>query len=57
MPLNRCIRWRGQSRNQITDAIECEILRAFAEFPACRAVIAYLQRDSELRLYAYKSRN
>jgi hypothetical protein len=25
--------------------------------PACQAVIAYLQRGSELRLYAFKSRN
>jgi hypothetical protein len=24
--------------------------------PACQAVLAYLQRDSELRLYAYRSR-
>ena len=25
--------------------------------PACRAVLAYLQGDSALRLYAYKHRN
>jgi hypothetical protein len=31
--------------------------RTLPDCPACQAVIAYLQRDSELRLYAYKSRN
>lgn len=43
-----------KARNKLSG--DCPMLeRALA--PACQAVIAYLQRDSELHLYAYRSRN
>jgi hypothetical protein len=49
--------WNGSGQVENLEAVEREFFAHLPNCPARQAVITYLQRDSELRLYAYKSRN